>query len=274
MPRPRLFALTAAAIGSFIAAGALLIFAHGLPNRFPAKARDYEAQGAASDLQSYFACAEPLVSQGAYCGFGTGARTFLLWGDSHAAALIPAFEQLADRYGASGYIAVRTGCPATVSPPGPLSSSHQRECYEVTRRVAERIKEDRSIRTIILAANWRSYRVGREQLEQLVSQFPNRQIIILDDNPVPGFDVPWALALAERSGQSIQPIPEPAPNRELQLPNHPNVRVINLSLAMCRGGLCPPALNGQALYHDKDHVSEFATRHVIAPFLAPRLGLN
>jgi peptidoglycan/LPS O-acetylase OafA/YrhL len=88
----------------------------------------------------------------------SGVRTdadpsFLVWGDSHAAALMPAFDAAASENGVSGLFAGQPGCPPLVGVTRPDEGEYYR-CREFNDAVMNLVSSTPSLQTIILAARW------------------------------------------------------------------------------------------------------------------------
>lgn len=102
------------------------------------------------------------IREGQVCTFGgkpSAQGGVLLWGDSHAWALRPAFVALGEQYDRSVSYLAATGCP-------PLSEAWPRKrrgrseaCAEFNRAVVELIRRGR-YRDVVLAARWSGYTSG------------------------------------------------------------------------------------------------------------------
>lgn len=102
------------------------------------------------------------ISTGDLCRFGgdetpSGIR-FLLWGDSHAESLAPAFRTLARKYEAKGWYASRNACPPII---GMFSSSVDKKakCRRFNQAMHAFAKENK-ITDIVLVARWNLYAEG------------------------------------------------------------------------------------------------------------------
>ncbi|HEY2069918.1 MAG TPA: acyltransferase family protein [Rhizomicrobium sp.] len=166
--RKQIFLAAFAGMALLAVAGVGIIAAHELPQRFPKDIQailkaehDYEPR-----RNICFDRKMSLVDKGDFCTIGTvhaGDPDFILWGDSHSDALLPAVEAVAERHGQYGLFAGRGACPPF---PGVTAvSTRPRYCAEFADDVLKTIAA-RHIKTVILATRWSIYaegtRVGTE----------------------------------------------------------------------------------------------------------------
>jgi len=149
-----------------MAVGAAIRVFDGYPGRLPSAARQYAA--GADDRNPASAQCHTIsprrVRAEDLCRLGpdTGVKPeFIVWGDSHADALMPAFKMLADRFGTAGWFASYTGCPPLLGVSRvDLPPSHL--CKEFNDAMIEVIRRNR-IRKVVLVAQWSVYVAGWEQ---------------------------------------------------------------------------------------------------------------
>jgi peptidoglycan/LPS O-acetylase OafA/YrhL len=119
----------------------------------------------------------------------------LLWGDSHALALLPAFNAAYARHHEAVMVAQYDGCLALLdvyireptaaeldrlpSWLGTLLSSHADECHRMTIEVLDWIIQHH-IRTVILAGNWTSYAESRFGVRLTDAQSPDNHSLLED----------------------------------------------------------------------------------------------
>jgi peptidoglycan/LPS O-acetylase OafA/YrhL len=121
----------------------------------------------ANRVTAYDTC----VSQGGegqdseFCKIGaeTGTPKFVVWGDSHAAALVPLYDKLGKEYGAEGVAFAPSGCIPVIGvwivPPSPSCDRDRDEALRYIR--------DKDIKTIFIAAEWSAYVMGgRDQTRE------------------------------------------------------------------------------------------------------------
>jgi hypothetical protein len=149
-----------------------------------------------------------------------------------------------------------------------LNWSHHQNCVQRNLDVIRKADEDPLVSTIILSAFWSSYAFEKGDLEAVIRRLPNKRLVVLDDLPIPGFNVPWAVALHKR----VSTISPPQPIAALDLSDlYPNVYAIRLEDAFCSEDKCPIQIGGHLLYADADHVSEYAARKILGPYLENKL---
>src|SRR5437588_6147940 len=97
--------------------GFVLFATRGLPQRIPPeiarRIADFYTASITDDVFQH-GCYEHLsyrqFLQAGVCHFGAGQPDLLLWGDSHAAAIVPALELLAARHSRGGMWTADPGC--------------------------------------------------------------------------------------------------------------------------------------------------------------------
>ncbi len=219
--RTWIFSGAAAIAMVFAVFGVAALKTQGFPSRLPGEARllinsrdDFWSRRDACDRK--------------ICRVGVAGppEAFLLWGDSHAGALAPAFERLALSNHIAGALAFHSGC-------APLLhlkryGAGALDCTDFGHSVIEYIKSH-NIKTVFLHARWGLYAESRRQEEglplfltpdlrpeenypaftQLVNstleQLHNLDVnvVIIASIPEVGTDVPTALARDEMSGKPL-----------------------------------------------------------------------
>jgi hypothetical protein len=154
--RPTVFRLAAASICVILTAGVLGHVLRGLPGRLPDRVQQLAAGARDRDERttSCHTSSPHRVLSGDLCTLGGSKDTvqFLVWGDSHAVALMPAFEMLASRHRVTGRIASYTGCPPLLGiRRADRDLTH--ECSEFNAAVASYIRTNR-IADVVLVARW------------------------------------------------------------------------------------------------------------------------
>ncbi len=236
MRRRPLFGVAAAAITVTIGASAYVHVEDGLPRRFP-----YGGPWST-------ACDErrPEDPNG-LCTLGLSASpTFLLWGDSHAAALAPGIDSAALRTHAAGYQAHKSGCPPLVGVEVRWTSfPNLASCAAFNQDVLRYIGSRPALRTIILASRWAMFASGhgygvnadstialsatyqidagsetaadlfRLGLDRTVRQLRalGRRVVLVDPIPEVGYEVPEALFIAQRTGRDVNDLIGPTPEQ-------------------------------------------------------------
>ena len=247
----RTLLVSGASLASFILLGAMLIETRGFPSRF-SKPVLFAAAGA-NDKNPYgHDCMRRQVSAG-LCIFGNRTITqpeqihnaeYLLWGDSHADALMPAVAKAAAEADVSVAIATHSACPPI---PRLLRQEWARggSCERFNEDILNHLLNTDHFPTVVLAARWalsvEGKRYGDEagsdvilkwvdplipatpktegnvaQLTQSLDQTlaairaTGRNVILIGPVPEIGWDVPNRMARALRRNESLPKVPTPA----------------------------------------------------------------
>jgi hypothetical protein len=281
-------------------AGQLIRTTDGVPQRISGQALHYaearEWQRGQTDclLQRD----SPDISK--VCRFGGDERTSpvqLVWGDSHAAALLPAIEADANRYGVPVWLASLSGCLPI------LGHETRPQCQDFNQATLQSIREHK-IRDVVLAARWSLYLYGEEDgdmqhvlyrddsrpvAEQEVGRDLTAMVHTLREAGARVWifkEVPLqrqgtvarmaSLAMVGRSAERLgRPIAEHLARQQFlntlftQLSQQdPNVRVLDPVPLMCPGGICRAEFDGYSQYMDENHLSDKGGERM-KPLLAP-----
>lgn len=235
---------------------------------------------------------------------GKSMPEFVVWGDSHAHALLGEFDELANTYIIEGRHGSRAACPPLLDVR--LLTQTDDICNQFNKRMVEYL-DRHNVGHVFLVARWPVYTDGftpggiESGLEpRLITQKglsiqqsfeaaldatlagirrPGRIIYLVTTVPEVTHHVPSSLA---RSTLLLGPNPEALrPSREMiklrqKVSIHAferaarvlDVRVINLQEQLCDAKSCEIARDGQSLYRDSDHLSAYgagAVREVFEP---------
>jgi len=205
------------------------------------------------------------------------APSFMLLGDSHAAAISSAVFAAASRLGLAGI-------QLTVPGYRPFLDFARRGYagldQDTDRRVTSTLDRHPNVKTVILLAHWRQamglgyvdQKTGRPvpdgelrlPLDALVEAYPDRDFVILEDYPISEDFGAQRFARQQRFGR---PDSSTLPRIEHELSNaavaaeladlarRRNVRIASLDDVYCDATTCPAMEDGRSLYRDADHVS-------------------
>ena len=161
--RPDLFAACAAAAAAVCLCGGVVALANGLPQRLTPGAEALAA--GADDHNAYrdhcFALDAQDLEAGRFCriGLDDGRRpTLMVWGDSHADAVMAAFDAQAKAHGIAAIDVTHGSCPPLLD-----VEVHEQEdnlCPPLAAAALALI-ERYDIRKVVLAARWAGYAEGR-----------------------------------------------------------------------------------------------------------------
>ena len=290
-----------AAIGLAVVLGTIQIYGQGFPERYSPEIRALLAASLDRDPE-LSRCFDPEladVQMKRLCHIGAGATampSFLVWGDSHADALLPAVDAALREKGLSGYMAGRGSCMPIVS----IVSSRSTICRAFNDEVLKFAMQDRAIRDVILIANWATYTEGfaygdpsntlvlsdgtsdtgsleqnkaifAQALEKTVAVLidSGKRVLIVADVPEVGVPVPEALARARAAGvqQHIRPTLEAYLARQAfansvfeKLRAKFGIAVLQPHEDLCNESACDVVRDGRPIYRDGHHLSAFGAR--------------
>ena len=292
----RAFAFAGAMVAAGCGAGALLYFSGGLPSRV---APSVVALDAASRSMAYLParCSGMApVRRRALCPVGARngtAPSFLLWGDSHAQAMKPAFDRAGEALGMSGRIASYPACPALLGLDR-LDQPPSHDCSAFNAQVLAALRQSPSIHRVFLVSRWglcangkrpeggtpcylgrdgdddRSlsrdallFRAGLDETVRTLTAMGKQVILVA---PIPEFrrNVPETLARAELYSEPAQLALSRADYLRRQsgvfsafdqMRRRFAVGIIYPHRLLCRTGHCAMTAHGVPLYSDDDHLS-------------------
>ncbi|HEY3638309.1 MAG TPA: acyltransferase family protein [Rhizomicrobium sp.] len=230
-------------------------------------------------------------------GAKTGRPTFLLWGDSHADAILPAVAAAAERSGRAGVFAGGEACPPLLGVTTPMPG-----CRAFNDAVTTSAR-DPAIREVILEARWAKYAEGspygeepkghvvlsdesndqaggsdnhavfERGLARTVDELTklNKKVVIIASVPEIGWPVPAVLArraLAEDADSVAPGLGNYLQRQKFVLGTFSAMQqrygavVLHPDRILCATGTCEVARNGIPLYRDEHHLSVFGARQL------------
>lgn len=298
--RARPYPLSALAAALLVVLGLSLwvTISRGLPERLPAEAQAYLA-AKAERPRLKTKCINKEDPEACHLGPDGAPARLLLIGDSHAAVLGEALDQVALRVGISGEALLVSGCPPV---PGVvrLEVPPDLDCRSFGRRIEARMA-DPGLRVVVLHARWPIYVEGTratgergesvilqgadnfaalaQPLETLVATLTGRGLLVIIVAGVPpaGFDVPSVLALAALKGEALPLSLARAAVDARQARSWTLLRTLATRYGailldprdqLCDADRCRLAEPGGSLYFDDDHLS-LAGAELLVPLFAP-----
>jgi peptidoglycan/LPS O-acetylase OafA/YrhL len=288
---------------------ALLFPFHGLPQRFPAGVQSILAE--ADDIEprrhECFNRSAEDVQQGRICTIGDArapAATFILWGDSHGDALLPAINAAAARAGRKGLFVAHGRCPPLLHLS--LTDEPTGRCAGLND-AALQLAMRGQINEVILVARWAYYDQGdgygpdANEARHLIDLDPpatpdssqhlgfarilertvlallkaGKKVIIVAPVPEPGFDVPETMARNALYGAGERQVLTAADYRardvfvliELgKVHVKYGVRIIDPAALLCATDNCDVQHQGRPLYADHHHLSVFGAMQISSLF--------
>lgn len=296
--RPTLFAAAASVAAVFCAIGIATSASQGFPGRLPREvAAMLEVPIKESVKRTLPECQKARggeFSPPNTCIIGvrgSSPPSFVLWGDSHAAAFAPTASTVAIGHGLTGVVSAKNGCPPIVGLKI-YGKAANKGCDVYNKKVYEFIVEH-NIRHVVLVARWAAYAEGtkyKQEGDELLPLSPlgveqnavvfshlmaatidalvSHGVEVLVVGPVPevGVDVPSVLARAKVWGRVL---PELVPKQEFvdrqkrafdvlaSVGKREGVEVVYPHDVLCNDVRCQVEIDGQPLYRDDDHLSRF-----------------
>lgn len=305
--RQRIFTLSAMSLCLTAGFGAFFALIDGAPGRLSEKA--LAAAAAAQDTNPLRkACFGKTPEQG-LCALGADpdadGTDFLLWGDSHALALMPAIDLAAKANGLSGLFAGHSAC---LPVPGLTRLPEDPRCSEINRSVLSHLESRQDVPLVILAGRWtlavEGHFPGEEAgtrvilaaahaveapggdnaalveatLSNTLSTLTGsgRKVLVLGSIPEPGWNVPLRMAKAEMPlGRSV---PAPQSRADLEARSARTETLLE-EMAQASDAVTYAALHRYfceefcaisdskdvPLYSDEDHLTVRAATQLLAP---------
>lgn len=285
-------------------AGQALRWTDGLPSRLPAQALQY-AKGKEWRPELMRCLADDKTPDDKlFCHYGAPTSIpakALVWGDSHATALIPVFEDGAQKHGVSVILASSPGCIPV------QGLEHDQTCARFNQRVEQALKPQ-SVGDVVLVARWSLYLYGdvkgdlghalkdprgryeRANAEQQLAEglqatvhrlrSSGHRVWLVKEVPLQSFSPPYRLS-------RLAMLHRPTADVGMDVADHlkrqafisqlfaqiaasdAGVAVVDPAPRLCdASGLCRVERDGHSLYTDDNHLSEVGARWV-APVLEP-----
>lgn len=270
--RRAIFVMAAAAMGA-LACGALLqIFslsgraAVGQDPRFAAVEAMRRGPCHLDSAQRFVDWAGP-----ERCGAGAGRPRILLWGDSHAAHLMPGIREIAAGGGAMQVVQVsKTSCPPVLG----LHLPYEPNCAQFNLDVAAMLAREH-FDQVILAATWEEYPlVGQLNLIQDTIDFirsRGMRVTVVTQSPRFYFDNP--AAYEARYGRIVAGI-KPRTEITASFSQLQGADLFDPEAAICRDGQCPIRDRDGYFFFDGHHLSIHGSRLMACALIRTRLPLR
>lgn len=294
------------AVVSLAVIGSVVRSADGFPQRLTGKALEYAQarEWRAGQMKCMLVTKDKKLDKACLVGGNQEVpATQLFWGDSHAAALLPAIEKGARQEGRPVWLYSMSACPPI------LSDDPRQRCKDFNEQTMERVRS-LQIKDVVLASNWSLYVYGREDGDKkvLLNQHDDTaqaearmaaalkarvvairetgaQVWLFKEVPLQRKGAISRLTSLARVGRSAEGLGRPLEEhlaRQRFLSNlfdslsaaDPGVHVIDPTPLMCADKVCSIEVNGHSQYKDEDHLSDTGSAR-LSPLFAPvLLGTN
>ncbi|MCX2980650.1 acyltransferase [Halieaceae bacterium IMCC14734] len=291
---------------------AVIIGSNGLASRVPESAfsivdelENYHNNTPAS-CEDFGRADGDRVAQACQLGDENGAPEFVLWGDSHAEALMPGLQRAALKTGNSGIAFHYGGCRPLLG----VSRENDYRCLNFGHEVMAFIESNPSIRQVYLAGYWRlpllsfSYdnsnffivdeesgssspgenrQVFSRGLARTLHALKDKDIFFVEDIPEVGASFGKSVSsnfirqawlsssqtdtLRHHKRQDLYKV-----YLEAALTNQQqSFEVIPTQATLCEGNQCPLTIDGSLVYNDGDHISLYGA-YLLSPLFEETLG--
>lgn len=300
--RKSMFLFSAAGLLSMAIAGAAIVYTKGMPFRFSEEVSTY-ADARWDENPHRYECDQPAldaIGRSVICqtNEGAGAPGFILWGDSFADAIAPAFYKASIEHKQNGYVVTGHGCPPIIGAEIPMPM-RTFDCAKSNRSVLDLVTREK-IKTVYLVGNWASYLsdgalnfseqawmkepvysrferkefAGLERTIDLIRAAGAQYIYVVYDVPYPSFDPPRALAQAVQFGMEEPTVPVSNYHADLERTiagyrkqsRDGGVQYLEPESYLCDEVRCIVAHNGRSLYFNPGHLSAYGAE-LVAPML-------
>jgi peptidoglycan/LPS O-acetylase OafA/YrhL len=289
----------------------------GLPQRLP-HAVETAAAGAIDEDSRFVECFSPAgyidllverARKNQMCVIGDSAKQnidYIVWGDSHAYALLPALDELGRRHGLKGIFAGYSSCPPLVGTNVSLNNGYR--CPEFFDAVLKIVKKE-NIPKVFLVARWSAYVIGvppsgpeavtppllqfatdpeeasdsrivfEASLKETLNRLSDRKVVIVKEVPMERFDVPSALAehiMLHRPAGQLWTTKSQHEARQQYLTDVFNaaqadgkITIVDLASALCSKQQCIVEREGVPLYRDNHHLNRTGSlfvKSILDPF--------
>ena len=304
VPRKPLFAAAAAAMLAVCLFSGAAGETNGLPQRFPPQVAQIVSQETATNRARArcFGIDPGKVSAERLCSLGVARAekaSFVLWGDSHAEAIMPAVADIAERSGRRGLFAGSPSC----APLQGVDRYDAPQCRAFNDRVLSTILAHKEITTVILMARWGKNAAGTAYgdegngfvpigddkgraakpsdnaaifargLYRTVSTLraAGRHVLLIGPVPEIGWTVPQVLARLAQEHKDAQVAPPESAfyQREANvlplfrtLAGEDGVSAVFPHYYLCTDGHCAVRKNGIPLYRDEHHLSPYGAKNL------------
>jgi peptidoglycan/LPS O-acetylase OafA/YrhL len=288
--RSSIFAFGGITTVMFMLAGMAIHYTSGAPSRLPDLALQYAA--GASDFPMKNEVSMKGALEGSFMELGKSCKNqpikILVWGDSHAMAILPGIDRLCNEYGVRGVAATHSSTAPLIGYKS-QASNLKNDCIPFNDAILSFIKRE-TVSDVLLAAAWGSY-ISRDKTTKLLHRGlhdtidalkeTNVRIWIMRDVPIQLSNIPKTLASSVWHGRGMPddyglPLADYLGQIKRQNPIFEGVTSINNKVFILdtttifydHKKICRIVENGKALYSDKGHLTTPGS-HMLRPIFEP-----
>lgn len=218
------------------------------------------------------------LSENGFCQLGVrdGKSKGIFIGDSMAGHYMAFIDFMAKDAGVTVFGSASSGLPPVYDVKSHPESAFQRK-YEMLSYNKKRMKIAHSFDFVILAAGWGNgypYFESEKAIDETIKEFVNSGIkvyIILRPNGLEREMMKRALFTTARHGSIARltaPL-KPSVNGNIKHINQSRmIKVIDPNDVLCKNGECDVSIDGELIYIDKDHITEFGSKALASRYLS------
>ncbi len=302
IPRKKVFAGAAAITAVLLIIGMAIYYTQGFPNRFnPEVLALIQEDPSKIPFLSCSNLKPDKLKAAEFCEVGDRRQsdaTFLIWGDSHSLALLPALDSVLSLKKLKGVYAGRDGCPPLIGIEHHSRANLKGSCREFNGAVKILLAHRKDLSQIVLIAAWSQYANDTNGIVISNSQgipsgmhaFPDAlkatfemlsrrdsRIWVVGEVPEIGWDVPFVMGRSSVSGRPLPPAPDLRTYRDANdrfnrvlagLKEFYSIQELDMGPVFCSPqGECRIEINGMPLYLDDNHLNLAGARYTIPFFL-------
>ena len=266
---------------------AIVAISHGLPSRYPPEVVVLDRARLREIVRGECIDIRVPLNLGSVCHIGAkGEPIVLVWGDSYAHSMLPAFDKAFRNMGVAALFVAESGCPPLPEARISFKGRDNWRCREFNAKVSRFVKTQTGLSKIVLAAAWDAYLIDasgyklsgsgkldsasilKQGTETLASQLQadgiTREIIVVGQVPAYDWSVPHKMLLSRLKGEPIVPLrheewrEKSAISRGIfeQLEISREITFINSAEWFCSSGTCRYSNEaGNPLYWDGGHIN-------------------
>lgn len=273
----------------------VIMFSQGLQGRFTPEIANLDRARTREVVRAECIDLRRPLTADTVCRLGAKGVTpsVVVWGDSYAHAMLPAFDAALDRMGVAAWFAAESGCSPIPTARVSYKGRDNWRCREFNEKMVRFVETLRDVDQVMVAAAWDSYanersgyrlRVeGQEDspgalahgLESLALQLQKMQgrpkLVVFGQVPSYDWSVPHKMLMSELRGQEI-----PSQTREEwreksaitrgifeQLTTQQKVSFVDSAEWFCSSGICRfSSPDGTPFYWDGGHLNRSGARFI------------
>lgn len=273
--RSQIFTFAGVTTMASLLAGLAIFKSQGAPSRLPAEALRHVNGERRCVFDHELSMGQALAGDFIELGAGDKQKPveLMVWGDSHAMAVMPVLDRLCQEYSVRGVAATHSATAPLVGYQSPKSDLQDKGIH-YNKAVVDFIRNQR-VRNVIIVANWGVYMDGNGEPRSLsrglsdtldVLRATGAKIWIMRQVPKQPWDVPDALASTVWRGQNTGDLGLPIKGnlQEFQRQSaifeeistrFPGVAIFDPTDLLASGGLCRVVKDDKALYCDDNHLT-------------------